>query len=818
MTRTETSPPRPATGPVRRPPRTGAELAVDTAQVLLCIAAAVLTCVPWLRAFPATVGAAPLLGAAALSVLVSVMGARLALPAAAAVSLGCLFAFTMLVVLQAPTGFAALQDGLVHGPAEVLTFALPLVSPRALLVDPVALTWLCGALASAAVIRRWATVMPHAVLLLGFGLAYAATQRAAGPDAGAARVRETLLALALLTCLLLLRAAQSRPPANEGAPPGRTLVPGAIAAVLVAAVAAAVVQAPVFGKRSTQPQRQPTVQDTTPLSPVAFIAGLRPADSSDPGVEAFTVHTSAPAPGYFDIADVDSYDGAGWSFTRTFRPSGGVVPADPDTSMHAGTVIEQTYRIAAGPLADGPWLVYQPRAERVDGLDVNVEPGSGMAVPARPLGAGTSYSVQSLVPLSTFDRIDPATTAPDTATPATDTQLPATLRETLDTIVAALTAETGTPSTSPLAFLQAVQRDFRSHYALAGTSTPGVSGSGASSPAASGASATSASPSSPGASGPGPVASSAGASQRAGGTGFSDVLASILGPQRTATPEQYATLTALLARDLGVPARVVSGFRVAPAPGSTLLAAGDHVVRTGQAWTWTEVAITGIGWVVLDSSPTTFKTPAQDQTSGAAASSSPTPAPASNALITTGNGGNAVAHRSTVPHLAARHGAGVLVVVLSATGLAVLIALAVLLFRKRVRARRRRRSGTPGDRVSGAWREAIDVLYEAGLAPAGELDALTSSEISARTRQRFDDSAATYARTIGDAAERATFQTAVLVSEDTVEEAWRAEQQLRRALAVQLSAADRARAFGRFHRQRRGPGRRPWPRPGRRQH
>ena len=338
---------------------------VDAAQVLLCIAAAMLAAAPWLRAFPASVGLVPLLGAAALSVLLSTLTSRRHLLVTVGVGLLGPALFEMLVVLRAPTGFAALQDGLVHGPSQLLTFALPLVSPRALLVDPVVLTWLCGAVAGAAVTRRWVTTMPFAVLAIAFGLSYAATQRAASPDVDAAQLRETLLGLALLACLLLLRALQVRTPTAEGSAPSRGVAPGAFAAVLVVAIATLSVQSSVFPKQASQPQRQPTVQNTTPLTPVAFVAGLRPESSSDRGTVVFDVHTTAPTTGYFAIANVDYYDGAGWSFDRTFRPSGGVVPADPG--------LEHAHRPGRRP--DLPQHAGAARGESVDGLPVTPTEG-----------------------------------------------------------------------------------------------------------------------------------------------------------------------------------------------------------------------------------------------------------------------------------------------------------------------------------------------------------------------------------------------------------------------------------------------------------
>lgn len=61
------------------------------------------------------------------------------------------------------------------------------------------------------------------------------------------------------------------------------------------------------------------------------------------------------------------------------------------------------------------------------------------------------------------------------------------------------------------------------------------------------------------------------------------------------TSEQFATAYVVLARSMGIPARLVVGFR-APASGET--------VRNGDVLAWPEVAVDGVGWVPLDPSGT----------------------------------------------------------------------------------------------------------------------------------------------------------------------------------------------------------------------
>ena len=123
----------------------------------------------------------------------------------------------------------------------------------------------------------------------------------------------------------------------------------------------------------------------------------------------------------------------------------------------------------------------------------------------------------------------------------------------------------------------------------------------------------------------------------------------VVGPERTGTPEQYATLVALLARHLGVAARVVSGFRVLAPGGGTLLPSGTYSVSTAQAWTWVEVPVVGAGWVVLDAAPSTYSSARPTPSVAASQSPSPTATPTQNALVTKSPGGHAIAPKSTVP-------------------------------------------------------------------------------------------------------------------------------------------------------------------------
>src|SRR5690606_24406395 len=72
--------------------------------------------------------------------------------------------------------------------------------------------------------------------------------------------------------------------------------------------------------------------------------------------------------------------------------------------------------------------------------------------------------------------------------------------------------------------------------------------------------------------------------------------------------EQYAAAMALMAREMGLPARVVMGF-VPEAPAGP----DDAVTLTGaDVEAWVEVELAGHGWVPFDPTPDESRTPRSD--------------------------------------------------------------------------------------------------------------------------------------------------------------------------------------------------------------
>ncbi|WP_375489917.1 transglutaminase domain-containing protein [uncultured Jatrophihabitans sp.] len=760
----------------------------------LAMLATGLASVPWLRSFPSSVIAVPLFGAAALSVLLPVVSygigvRRLWLTMLIDVALFVFYELT--VVLRDPGGFSDLYDGLVHGPAQLLSFALPLVSPRSLLVAPIALCWASGGVLGECVARGWRTVLPYFGLLVALALSYAATTRAI--TAGTvSRRSDTLIAVSLLLVLLLLRAvgawiaqeASATAGSADNLLPIRSVGVGVVLAVLVAAFAGALVRAPAFSGPPTGAARQPSINHASSLTPLSFVAGLRPSSPTSRGRELFRMTTDRASSNYVALASVDRYDGDGWSFQRTFRPSGGVLPADTDTELNPGDAdVDQSYRIDAGPMSGSAWVPSLYRARRVSGVGVDVDPASGMIVPDQPLHAGQTYGVESASSALPFDELKASATVTDYA-PA-NLALPPnpTLTQALATLVSSLETETGTHSVPGIAFLQAVARDFRTRSALA-TNVPAPTPSPSPLPS------------------PSPTTTQVGApaAQAAGGTGFADVLASIR-QFRSATPEQFATLMCLVARQINIPARVVTGFRVPLPHNASELPAGTYRVTSAQAWTWVEVPVAGQGWVVLDPSPTTHAAQRAQSSAAAAPSPTATPTPSRSALITHGadNSGHRVAPPSTVPYRTPVPTHTVVIVVIVVLALLVLALIAFLALRKGARRRRRRGAADPRRRLLGAWQESLDLLEEAGLP---DLTHENSREITRAAQERFGGESAAQVRLLGNAANRAIFNPSHPVAAEDADAAWQAQQALRQAVHDRLDWQSRLRSGLHYRRRR----------------
>ena len=268
---------------------------------------------------------------------------------------------------------------------------------------------------------------------------------------------------------------------------------------------------------------------------------------------------------------------------------------------------------------------------------------------------------------------------------------------------------------------------------------------------------------------------------------------------------QFASAYAVMARTLGIPARVAVGFTSGARDAN-----GTYHVSSHDAHAWPEIYLNGQGWThMFDPTPSRQSVaPApggSDLPDGADVATPVAPTPTTAAPTTQpsrgGTGGAAptaaptpvaptVAPTVTAP--SSDDGLGpwfVVVLVLALFAVLVLAYVGAVLMAKRRRRARRRDADDPAVAVAGAWDEALDRLREASLAPD---PAQTPIEV-ARTVPRAAGAPA--ARPLHDLARvysAARYGDAVTGSDDA-QEAWTSLDDLERALDDGVSWARRWR-------------------------
>jgi hypothetical protein len=755
--------------------------------------AAVMTVVastPWLRAFPPATVLPLLILAAVISVaipplVVALTGRSVAWSAGA--SLLLLIAFLLLVVLHDPTGTGTLWRGFAQGVARLLSITLPVSAPRWLFVPPVVLCWLVGAASSELLTRSRSTGLAPMLGVVGFSLAYAATAGAPG----ALVVAAGLLGLSAGTLLFLRRwmldtenldaGTQAGQPGHD---PIRPLILGLLTLALVAAVCALFIpQAPKLKGAAKAPHRTPPVITVAPVTPTVGLAELRGDTAANrPARTLFLVRMNKPSSGYLAAVDLDNYNGDVWSLRHTFEPTGGRVrlAAGPGQTSRAETEVVQHYRVVDAP--DLPWMPYLNQPLSVAGVSVDFDDLSGMVIPTQPLVDGQSYSVTSAATSSTLASLTAGQltqlSVASTRDQA-DAQPLAGADQAFDNVLTQLETETNESSGASLTFLRAVEDDFQTHYRRVATAE--YAPATASARTVSGGHTTT--------------------RPDLYGTSLADIQGAIFGRNKTGTPEQFATLMTLLARKLGVPARLVTGYRLSgPNAAATPTRPGtEYRVTNLDAWAWVEIYVPPLGWLVVDPTPSkTGVLPAQAPSAGPTTTT--LPPTQIHAVVTPGHSGHAVAPRV---HLAGSGRSNPLVPVLAAVlVLVILVALvpATVWAIKARRRRRRRHAADPGLQIEGAWLETLDVLAEAdvtGLVP------LTNTEVAAEVDRRFGDEAGAPVAVLARTASAVTFSSSPAPDREIGVQAWSEFDEFHRAVHARQSGRERLRSRLRVARRRR---------------
>ncbi len=691
-----------------------------------------------------------------------------------------------------------------QGPNRLLTETLPLTGSRSTVVALVILTWICGAATAELLSRqhssRLGLVVPLACYVLTYSVSASAPGRGlvAGPllfvvIGGMALVRQHEAQSSTR-----LVGAPSSGESDSRPPRFRRAATGAAAVLAVTAVVAVVVPAlPGMSRPPASLHRTAPTLAGNVIDPVDAMADLRDGSPRAAPTLMLNIDLDRPSTGYLALAILDVYDGVLWRFDSTFEPTGGRIPSSLDvgtTPDLAGRKVRQRITVERPlPVSLLPAL---DRTSEVTGLPVVADPDTAMILPSEGLRGSFGYTAWSTPPAVTLadtpsvDGIGEAASSSGSSL-SSDLALPPDTTAAMATTMRFLTTLTGERPVPTVAFLQALMAtlhtqerrvDPQIETQVSPNPTTAVKSSKTSRQV-------SASQSSAPTTTVGP-----GSNKAIGGTSLSEVINAVT-VDRSATPEQFATLYAMVARYLGVPARVVTGFRLASTSTGEPIAAGSYQVTSRQAWAWVEIPVAGIGWVVADPTPDAVTAPgtvpsAQVQTSPTTVSPRQANAVPQNEIT----GGHALAKPSHITVPKSLHTPAWLVVLLVFMGLVVVgvVAGPGLAVWRRAWRRRSRKAEDPSELVVGAWLELLDGLNQAGMAVS---PGSTSSEVATEAGSHFGPDVVDPVRHVGALADQALYSSREPPDLVSAAEAWTTQRALRRHVHSSLDRRLRVRAL-----------------------
>ncbi|MFD1547836.1 DUF3488 and transglutaminase-like domain-containing protein [Nonomuraea guangzhouensis] len=278
-------------------------------------------------------------------------------------------------------------------------------------------------------------------------------------------------------------------------------------------------------------------RDDAELPPPVRVDSVSPLDRVSawlqiPDRDLFTVKAAKPL--NWRLAVLDRYDGVRWTSGARFQPTGGRVPAG-DWTGKAQTV-RQTITFSGLP---GTWLPGAERPVEVEGVrGLAVDPGSGALLAASRPAKGFTYEVTSRV-------AEPSKADLLAATPVGDAALTAFPAGPQEALFRKLAQQATKGADVPIKQAYRLQNYLRTNATYDVTAPPGHSLKG---------------------------------------------LEFFLETTHRGTSEQFASTFALMARTLGLPSRVVVGFR----PGQA--SDGVYHVKSGHIMAWAEIKFDRLGW------------------------------------------------------------------------------------------------------------------------------------------------------------------------------------------------------------------------------
>lgn len=648
-------------------------------------------------------------------------------------------------LLPSPAAFLALVTGTASAWKELVTILVPVGSYQGLLIPALVAIFGTTVITVSAGLRmrhpEFAVVWP--IVLLVIAIAFGRE------DSWYPLAIGLSLLVIILGWLIWLRGAHHREQLRQHAAAVASVSPsrrerrraaivGAVSAGLILAVATsggAVLAATVPAGNDRNVIRSHVEQPFNPRDYPSPLSAFRRYFT--PGVvdqAQFTV-VGMPQDGRIRIATLDSYDGVVYSV-------GGV-----DASSASGTFVRVPYRLEQAALGervsltvaiDGYSGLWMPgaghlseiqftglhRDELADSFYYNDPTGTGVVT--RGLAAGDGYRMTSVVtPMPSTD--DLSEIRPGTAELPPLGDLPTVIRERLDAYTEGITA----PGEQLVAMLDGLKEDGYISHGVSDSEPPSRSGHGL------------------------------------------DRLEELL----TAKPmigdaEQYAVVAALMARQLGFPARVVVGF-VAPEPSGTVTFTG------GDLSAWIEVQDSTGRWLGADPVPPLRDIPEAEpedpqKVSRPPAIVQPPPEKDEDEIEQTPPADSDQNDEPTEDPVVAALLLAAQVVGTTLLVLAVLAAPFVTVIAAKLRRRAlRRKRPHPADRIRGGWQEFADSALDYGFEPP---KSATRREVAASIGGKR-------ALALASVADRATFSTERPSHEDA-DRVWAAVDDLRRSLAT----------------------------------
>jgi len=184
---------------------------------------------------------------------------------------------------------------------------------------------------------------------------------------------------------------------------------------------------------------------------------------------------------------------------------------------------------------------------------------------------------------------------------------------------------------------------------------------------------------------------------------------------RVGDDEQYAVAMALMARELGIPARVVMGFHAGEGDPDV-----DPFVASGATvHAWVEIAFEGFGWVSFDPTPPEdnvpeeiTESPRQEPRPQVLQPPPPPQQPADEPPLVPNERGD---EPEDEPLLSPFAWQVIAIVGVSLLGIALILSPFLIIAGLRLSKRRRRlRLSDPSDRIAGGWNELVDRATDLG--------------------------------------------------------------------------------------------------------